>query len=434
MNIWTYIDIFTVVFEMIVVFLFFNGILGCSNKQVLKNVLGIVFASLTMLLINKFVSSTMQIMMLINLVLLFVISLLFDGTILNKIFAACMCLVIMVSAEIITTFAMMILNSSSSASVLEEGNLRLVGIMVSKTISYFIVKLICSIKNNKRTRMPTIYWISLFTVPFVMTMATHLLFSMNEHIGSDIFTKDSAIATLGLLYSCAIVFYLFDVISQNAYVKNRALMIEYQLNEQVNHYDDLLIAQTEIRSVRHDMKNHMIMLDSYLKNGLNEDGRRYIGTIMNVIEKNDKVVNTNNPVIDSIINSKLTSAKGHNIKFTHTIEMPPNLKIDAVDACVIFANALDNAIEACERISEGDKFIDLTLLYRDNNLICKLKNSVDQRTIKIKNQNYQTIKSDKTNHGIGLENIKNVLSKYDGTLKINCENNEFTLFFVIYSV
>ena len=103
------------------------------------------------------------------------------------------------------------------------------------------------------------------------------------------------------------------------------------------------------------------------------------------------------------------------------------LDLDAVDLCVIFGNALDNAIEACEKL-ENHRMINISAIYDDNQLICKIANTALQGT-----SNLQTTKADKENHGFGLDNIKQALSKYNHVVKIEHADNEFVLSFIIFN-
>lgn len=46
--------------------------------------------------------------------------------------------------------------------------------------------------------------------------------------------------------------------------------------------------------------------------------------------------------------------------------------------------------------------------------------------------NLLTTKKDKKEHGLGLESVKEVLSKYNGVLQINCDKRVFIVEAVLY--
>lgn len=110
-----------------------------------------------------------------------------------------------------------------------------------------------------------------------------------------------------------------------------------------------------------------------------------------------------------------------------------NIKIDPVDWCIIFGNALDNAIEACEKIEDNRKFISLKLMSRSNTFIVKIINSSKDDFI-VEKKRYLTTKKNKDEHGIGMNSIKNAIEKYDGILNIRYEKNLFEVSIVFYDV
>ena len=143
--------------------------------------------------------------------------------------------------------------------------------------------------------------------------------------------------------------------------------------------------------------------------------------------ENTEIVDTGNTAFDAIISTKKALAESKNIEFTIQIQIPEKLKVDAVDLCVIFGNSLDNAIEACEKL-ENQRMINVSAIYDDCQLICKITNTAALSTTDL-----QTTKDDKENHGFGLENIKQALSKYNHVLKIDQSDNNFVLSFVIFN-
>lgn len=97
--------------------------------------------------------------------------------------------------------------------------------------------------------------------------------------------------------------------------------------------------------------------------------------------------------------------------------------------CIIFGNALDNAIEACDRVAATDKKISITIICKDEAVLCKVVNTAP----KSENVLLDTSKADKQNHGFGLENIKTALAKYNANPTIERTDTEFTLKFVIFT-
>ena len=159
-----------------------------------------------------------------------------------------------------------------------------------------------------------------------------------------------------------------------------------------------------------------------------EDGIEYVKKINSSVSVNKHLIDTGNIALDAIISTKKAIAASKGIDFRLKLQIPEKLPVDANDICVIFSNALDNAIEACEKIESGNKEIVVTVVYEDNSLICKIENTA----LNENNHDLKTTKKDKKNHGFGIENIKSALSKYQNVLNIEREENKFILSFIIW--
>ena len=98
------------------------------------------------------------------------------------------------------------------------------------------------------------------------------------------------------------------------------------------------------------------------------------------------------------------------------------------DVCVIFGNALDNAIEACGKVKTADKHIDVVMIQQEDEVFCKITNT----TVAPIQSTLKTTKADKENHGFGLLNIKRALEKYDSEPIIETTDHQFTLLFTLF--
>ncbi len=213
---------------------------------------------------------------------------------------------------------------------------------------------------------------------------------------------------------------------------NRAMEIKTELaivKEQIKHYNDITAAQAQTRKLKHDLSNHIISIKSYVEEGKKDECLKYLDSLTDYADINSDIIDTGNSVIDAIFTAKRNLARERNIDFSADIQIPENLKINSSDCCVIFGNALDNAIEACDKV-KGDKYIKVSLVYRDGSLMCKIANSMSEA----KNPLLKTTKADKINHGIGLKNIRETLNKYSSMLRVEQNSGEFVLSFIIYEV
>ena len=100
------------------------------------------------------------------------------------------------------------------------------------------------------------------------------------------------------------------------------------------------------------------------------------------------------------------------------------IKMRDEDIVVILSNLLNNAIEACEKCS-GKKVMKMKLVKEKDNIIISVKNTYDGK-LNIKDGEIQTSKKYEIDeHGVGIKNIIEVITKYQGSYAIRNENNEF---------
>ena len=186
--------------------------------------------------------------------------------------------------------------------------------------------------------------------------------------------------------------------------------------------------QNQIKGFRHDIKNHWVALRGYFQRNDYEGGLQYLDEMSDKL-MDSETIDTGNVALDAIISTKRALAGEKNIEFESTVQTPEKMPIDATDICIIFGNSLDNAIEACERIKDDKKHIKLSVIFEEDAILCKVSNTIS----KGKKLSMITTKKDKENHGYGLENIKQALSKYNHVLKIDQTDDEFILSFIIFN-
>ena len=345
----------------------------------------------------------------------------------SKIILVLINMAILACSEIIIMFVLSALKNVDKTEAYMQPHLRIMGIMLSKALNLCIVKVLCLLSKKHDAKIPLSYW-ALYTTVFIITLFTiYFIFSVQH---DDEFLYLSVFCAVGLLYSVLVTVYLYDRMSAQSSALKEKELLEQQFNYQVNHLKELILAQEQI-SVYHDLANHILSLKSYFEHGNNIEGNKYLEKLMKKTNLGSDVIDTGNTVIDAVITAKRNLAKKNNIEFFVNIQIPADLQIDSSDCCVILGNALDNAIEACEKVSDK-KYINMRMIYHDNVLSCKIVNSVPEQAAN--NKLLATTKNDPQNHGIGTKNIKRTLEKYKNAYRMEYENKEFVFSFILYDI
>ena len=131
-------------------------------------------------------------------------------------------------------------------------------------------------------------------------------------------------------------------------------------------------------------------------------------------------------MLDVILNNKREKCMENNISLKVFIDFSKVNFIEYFYICTIFSNCIDNAIEACKKIKDNNRYISLKGNCVNNFYVIKIENSKTNKIKKL-NGDFLTDKKDKFLHGIGLKNIRLALEKYNGEIIIEPLDDKFIL-------
>lgn len=205
--------------------------------------------------------------------------------------------------------------------------------------------------------------------------------------------------------------------NKRAYYYGIAKLQEQYLEAEVKHFEAYQNTQIETRRIRHDMKNHMAAMCYLAKEKKWEELEDYLQNLGSEIENIDAELHCGNTFVDAILNEKYQMAKQLGIAFEIEGNFPGQVNIRNVDLCTIFANALDNVIEALENAPVEQRWMKLTIVSQGEMLLLRFVNP----TYKRKNKELigYTSKQTKGNHGFGLRNIELAAKNYQGEIKVD---------------
>lgn len=194
-----------------------------------------------------------------------------------------------------------------------------------------------------------------------------------------------------------------------------------ELEMQRNYYKDRIRDEERVRSAYHDMKNHLLLLQAQAGNG--QEVQKSIQELKDQIQEYENYHHTGNEFLDIIIRDKAKAAQERKIDFSAVISFEAGSFIEPLDISTIFGNALDNAIEASEKLPEDMRLVTVRANRVRNILIIIVENNTASTSI----ETTGTTKKDTFAHGFGLSNLKNAVEKYDGQCSTKLENGTFTL-------
>ena len=220
-------------------------------------------------------------------------------------------------------------------------------------------------------------------------------------------------------------------------VKEKNEKQECYLDAQLEYIRQYKNAQSETRAFRHDIVNNLSLLNMMLENDKTEEAKVYLKELIgNVSSLSPKYV-TGDEVLDSIVLMKVATMKEKDIEYTSDGVIDGGMPMSSMDICNLFANAFDNAIEACESFPKGaDKWIKMNIKRNDMFYIVKLSNSnIDDSNLDVEKlfegERQFTSKYDKDSHGYGTQSMRKTVKKYGGMIKADKDKYSFNLTIMI---
>lgn len=306
-------------------------------------------------------------------------------------------------------------------------------------VTYLIMLMIIKILQwfFKNEMIHELSWktnLKMMLLPIGSIFLAHRIFYAQYEMGIKGFYPNTILSILILLGLNIIVFNIYIQLSENLELqrKNAIYEKEFQLLERNMHEKESMMQ--EIRVKRHDLKHQMLNLLTLLQKGEYEKLESDMKQMAELDSLNGLfVVNTQNSIIDSFVNNQYAVAKEKGIDFRVKTDVPAELPFAGEDLCVILGNALDNAIEACERGQVSKPWISIKLIYDGANLLMTLENSFDGTIRKNKKGIQISRKANSQQHGIGTYSIQRVVQKYHGYYHVEVMEKEYHLEIILYS-
>lgn len=196
-----------------------------------------------------------------------------------------------------------------------------------------------------------------------------------------------------------------------------------QNSDMKKHIEGVEKLYRDIRSMRHDMGNHIQTLEHLVAHNNMDDATEYLEHLKNEWDEVSPEIKTGSPVIDVILMEKLREAKERQIRFLSDFHYPQNTKLNAFDLSVIMNNALNNCME---NVSGDDPYISISSFRKNSIFMITIKNSFVGHLNFGDSDLPETTKFGKE-HGMGLNNIRRVARMYMGDISLEQGNEEVIL-------
>lgn len=253
--------------------------------------------------------------------------------------------------------------------------------------------------------------------------------SMNGKIAAAFVLFSSGI----LLATNAVILILIDLTEKNNLAQEQQKTLNEQLRSQRANIDALSSAYATQRKMTHDFRHHIAALSGMLQGGETQQAQDYLAALQEQQTERALMVNTHNSVIDAVLNQKGYAAQKQHIDIQFEVNDLSPLQIELIDCTVVLGNLLDNAIEACLKLEEAKRRIEVSVLrdeaYADGD--AKLYVSIINTSlpVHIEKDCIATTKLEPHLHGFGLPCAKELLRRNNAFYTMDYHDGAFQFCF-----
>ena len=166
------------------------------------------------------------------------------------------------------------------------------------------------------------------------------------------------------------------------------------------------------RAFRHDLQNHLLILSGLLSSGEPAEAQAYLRHMGEIAGAIAFPVDSGNATVDALLSQKLHAARSRGIAVSANLALQSVSGVSDFDLCVVLANVLDNAVEACAGEEAEGRFVELLAAARGSFLVVRVRNGCPQGRVLVEGQ--------------GLRNVRAVAEQYAGTLEVDVSDGVAT--------
>ena len=419
------------IFVVLSVFLnviLFDSIFFCMLKRKHNAVIkGFMFLSAVaaIIAIMNLAGVHYNIVFISSLVLAFLFSMIFyEGEVITKLLTVFLLAMVILAGDQLTTGIIMLLYpGSDNPTIHQTVDLHTMGVGIS---SIYIVAMetlfYCfPIRANQLTRNKSIPLLCIPISAGVVAFITNTYWNTLPYVSGWVYILPFIMFLLLIVLTL-----LFCRTTEKAERSQRELdVLNTQLENYGESYEAMITDMDSIRAFRHDVSHHFEAIRGLTIQEDTSAIAEYIESIQPALAVIQGVRLSENSIIDALIRQKKALAEKNGIRFTEKIFLPKHIGIPHPDICVILSNAIDNAIEACRKVTNNDeRFVDISIYLRKPCMFIFIENSIAMQPIR-KNGEIISTKKQRQEHGFGLRNIRALVDKHGGDILPEWYDNRF---------
>jgi|GEM_PF-1954424 Signal transduction histidine kinase regulating citrate/malate metabolism len=271
------------------------------------------------------------------------------------------------------------------------------------------------------------YWNIIWLIPFLLFFGNTIV-TMNENwinTWRQLVSRLSIGVALFAIWKCTNLD--FKELKEKQSLKSTNKLLHIQMEAIRQQSENIRENDEKIRILRHDIRHNVQMLSFLIQNGELDSASQILAQLDDDLESTKPIVFCKNPVINSSLLVYINRAQKENIEIISEIDIPQNIPWNSSDIAILFANVLENAINASCQQQKSNKEIRINTRYSDKKLAIVVKNRFNGEVLF---NNAGMPISMEAGHGIGMSSVSTIVSRYHGHVVCSHEKGWFTISFM----
>ncbi len=303
--------------------------------------------------------------------------------------------------------------------------------LLVKVILFFIILVIRKQFGKKSMEMMLdTEWLRFLFFPIFTIAAISAMLSVFKYVQTAEQANLLTVIAFGMVGMNIVVFYLINDIVEREMKLHENRVFQIQAKNQLEMYKSISENFDNLKRKTHEYKNQISCIESLLEKKQYSKLEEYVKKIYGSLNNVPDAINTNNVIINAILNTKYQEADAKGIVFAFRVNDLSELKMKDEDVVTVLANLLNNAIEACESC-EDKKVIKFKFIKEDDMIIIAVKNTFNYDVVYENGEIKTTKTSSVEEHGVGIKNVLKIIEKYGGAYVIEDKNKEFYFSIII---
>lgn len=272
------------------------------------------------------------------------------------------------------------------------------------------------------THMKKSGWRVLSVVPMLF-FGLVMFLGLYPHVRTDnLYAVTFLYVILGFVYF--IIYEVFHSTYSLLKIQGDNDALKFQVQAMERQAEILRQNEEQVRIYRHDMRHYIADVTALLQGGETEEALRVLGGFDDRNRRTELPVYCKNRTVNAILTFYFQQAKELGIEAVCDCALSEELPVEAAELAMVFANALENAIHACQKQPDGAEKNITVRCVRNPVIVLEIANTYGGH-VKL-DENNQPVTAEE-GHGIGTRSILAFVEKYDAVLDYKVDDKLFRL-------